>query len=38
MAKRKAKDNTDDKRKYCEVEPKECDGSCGCKKKKGGRL
>lgn len=36
MAKRKKK-VADDKRQYCEIEPKICDGSCGCKNKKGGR-
>lgn len=33
----KRKKTTDEKRKYCEIAPKECDGSCGCKKKKGGK-
>jgi len=36
MAKEKKK-NTEERPKYCEVEPKECDGSCGCKNKKGSR-
>jgi len=28
MSKKKIKHPTDSKRKYCEVEPKECDGKC----------
>lgn len=35
MSKRKKKAVT--KPKYCEVEPKECDGKCCYAKKKGGK-
>lgn len=28
MSKKKIKQDTNDKRQYCEVEPKECDGKC----------
>lgn len=37
MAKRKEASNANVARKYCATEPKECDGSCGCRNKKGGK-
>ena len=34
---KKKKANTNEKRQYCEIEPKECDGKCCYAKKKGGK-
>jgi hypothetical protein len=37
MSKKKKKEQVvnDNAPKYCDVAPKECDGSCGCRNKKG---
>ena len=37
MIKKKNKSNAPVKREYCEIEPKECDGTCCYAKKKGGK-
>jgi len=34
---KKKKEITIAKRQYCEVEPRECDGKCTCRNKKGGK-
>ena len=36
MSKKTKKETTNVARKYCEVEPKECDGKCCYAKRKGG--